>query len=227
MTSKSLYAGDTVDIVDVTFEGRPYSFRTHGPQDHIARVMRSTGRFYEEDLLRAIRDLDRRGVYVDVGAHIGNHTVFFAAECPSTCVEAYEASRWAYLLLRPNIRQIERVRAPGSVFVCGSAISDSFGQCQLECPDPANSGMNRIVPGTGSYPMLTLDAQLPDEPIAVIKIDVEGHELAVLKGGVNIIEAHHPVIAVEMNDPAVRDFLSARGYKHHGTYCATPTEIWV
>jgi hypothetical protein len=50
----------------------------------------TSGRVYEENFLQHIRDLGRRGDYVDVGAHLGTHTVWFAKLCPSTHVHAFE-----------------------------------------------------------------------------------------------------------------------------------------
>ena len=57
------------------------------------------------------------------------------------------------------------------------------------------------------------------EPVGFIKIDVEGHELAVLEGAERILREHRPVLLVEAtptNNPAtprdVMDFLALRGY---------------
>jgi hypothetical protein len=38
--------------------------------------------WYEEDFLEHVRCLGRRGVYVDVGAHLGTATIWFGALCP-------------------------------------------------------------------------------------------------------------------------------------------------
>jgi hypothetical protein len=44
------------------------------------------GWLVEEEFLELIRSLGRRGVFVDVGAHLGTATVWFGALCPSTLV---------------------------------------------------------------------------------------------------------------------------------------------
>ncbi len=54
----------------------------HPGRGRIHAIHANTGRFYEPDLLDFIASRGLSGVYVDIGAHIGNHTVFFAEECP-------------------------------------------------------------------------------------------------------------------------------------------------
>jgi hypothetical protein len=62
------------------FFGRRIELWTHPEPDHLARVIRSTGQFYEPDVLMKIREIHLPGtIIIDVGANIGNHTVFFAA----------------------------------------------------------------------------------------------------------------------------------------------------
>jgi hypothetical protein len=62
----------------------------------------------------------------------------------------------------------------------------------------------------------TLDSQ-----VSLIKIDVEGHELAVLRGGVRVIENNLPVMLIEVeprHNPRWRDvfsFLTVRGYQSY------------
>jgi len=50
---------------------------TSGAQDTIRSALR-TGRFYEQEILEHVtRNAPRGGVYVDVGANIGTHAVWF------------------------------------------------------------------------------------------------------------------------------------------------------
>ena len=60
-------------------------------------------------------------------------------------------------------------------------------------------GRSYIVEGTGDLITKKLDDfELPK--IDFIKIDVEGHELNVLKGGINLINRDFPHIALECNE---------------------------
>ena len=46
-----------------------------------------------------------------------------------------------------------------------------------------------------------------------IKLDVQGHELAVLKGGLQTLRRHEPVLLVEAPDAEVTEYLAAFGYE--------------
>jgi len=53
---------------------------------------------------------------------------------------------------------------------------------------------------------VTIDSlQLPR--VDFIKIDVEGHELEVLRGSRETLEKYHPILMVEITSPRAVDFL--------------------
>jgi FkbM family methyltransferase len=62
-----------------------------------------------------------------------------------------------------------------------------------------------------------LDA-LVDVPVAVLKIDVEGHEMAVLEGAEKLIETYRPAILLEANTPQHAVRLAGWLVDHHYTY---------
>jgi hypothetical protein len=67
------------DVVRVLFAGTELLYVTPDPEDHIQAQLRREQRVYEEALMLDCysRKLPR-GMIVDVGANIGNHTVVFA-----------------------------------------------------------------------------------------------------------------------------------------------------
>jgi hypothetical protein len=48
--------------------------------------------------------------------------------------------------------------------------------------------------------------------IRFVKIDTEGHELAVLRGMKDLLSRDHPIMVVEDNDPNVSVYLAGFGY---------------
>jgi hypothetical protein len=84
---------------------------------------------------------------------------------------------------------------------------------------------------TGDLPLLCLDDELEnDARIDVIKIDVEGWELDVLRGAARVIEHHRPLIYVEASDgtfPDVRAFLAGGRYVCWKRFNATPTFLFM
>jgi cephalosporin hydroxylase len=61
---------------------------------------------------------------------------------------------------------------------------------------------------------VSLDAMDLPHRITLVKVDVEGHELSVIRGMANLLERYHPILIVEDNDPAVPTFLANLGYRN-------------
>jgi len=76
-------------------------------QDHIGRQIAASG-YYEKIMLTFIRDNIERGTYVDAGANIGNHSVYFAKECLCR-VLAFEPDIENFRLLEENIKGLDIV----------------------------------------------------------------------------------------------------------------------
>lgn len=66
-------------IAKINFEGRAYAIQCCSEQDLLYRGFALTGDFYEIVLLEYIKGLKIEGTYIDIGANIGNHAIFFAA----------------------------------------------------------------------------------------------------------------------------------------------------
>lgn len=194
--------------------------------DHIASVVRRTGRPYEERLLRLLVHLTRSlgGTVVDVGANIGNHTIFFARR--GSPVIAVEANPDALLYLKKNVEAYEdlvRVWPVAAGAVSGRGriaedVSGQLGQTKLES-DPE-----------GHIEVVTLDSIY--EAVSILKVDVEGGEESVLKGALQLIHRSRPVIVVESWDAhhrkAIVRLLRPLGYHRFPlSLCSTPTYVYV
>jgi len=217
-------------IVEVAFEGRKYAFHVSSFQDHIPKVMKRSGKFYEEELLSAIKNLELTGTYVDVGAHIGNHTVFFANECSSNKVISFEATPQTYQLLKKNCDTL--IQKPHHVSQV-PVLDDETKQVFVKIIDRNNTGMNKVaIPSpedcVTTVGTTTLSEALKDEDqVSFMKIDVEGNELEVIRGAFDILKTHKPVLSIEDNgSKKVDEILSSLGYKRLGTFNTTPTSLW-
>jgi FkbM family methyltransferase len=86
--------GDT--SVRVRFGEEELSFAGPSPDDYLLTLMRRTGRIYEEDLLTVLRrrtaSMRAGRTFVDIGAFIGTHSIFFARFCGAGRVLAFEPS---------------------------------------------------------------------------------------------------------------------------------------
>lgn len=87
------------------------------------------------------------------------------------------------------------------------ALADTFGETTFHhvLSDPAYSGLRRreyrnenVEVEEITVPVNTLDNIVPkDRKIALIKIDVEGAEMLVLKGGMRVLEDSKPIVVFE------------------------------
>ena len=194
------YRGETVDLA--------------APKgDHITRYLRR-GAFYEIDLLEAIRELEIEGPYVDCGAHVGNHSVYFAKFCKSTEVYAIECNLDLIPFLDKNFG--------GLGAMIHTYVGD--GKPVRWVPGPElNVGMGKTGPG-GDIQKCTLAEIFKNVSPALIKLDLEGAEPRVLRASRDWIMEHRPVIVAEAVDPAEIDDLL--GWPRMGPYALTPTWIW-
>lgn len=188
---------------------------------HIVRTMKRTGRWYEHRLIEAIRRLRVEGVYVDVGAHIGTHTVAFSEVCRATRVVAIE----------PHERNLRYLRANAegrSVKIVQTAVSSEWSMLRLDVAKVVHPDGHVFVEAE------SLDAVLvaiDERDAALIKIDVAKHMgFDALKSAAATIERCRPVIAIEAceedEQQEVRAYLTERGYTLLGCFEATPTYLY-
>ncbi|UCH64087.1 MAG: FkbM family methyltransferase [Fidelibacterota bacterium] len=135
---------------------------------------------------------------VDIGAYKGAYAYWmWKAVGREGQVFAFEPQReLAEYLLVPGWQQVT---------VENLALSSRAGQSVLTVPgegaSPGATLERDLHPGqTHTVPVTTLDiyfGQQPHLPISLIKCDVEGHELAVFKGGEGILQSQRPILMFE------------------------------
>ena len=152
---------------------------------------------------------------LDVGASIG----IYAAEMARYAgkVIAFEAN--------PAVAAFTARVAPRNVEVVNVALSSAAGHTALKIPrNPKGETIDELATIESANPLHASDSdsvqiemkRLDDMGIAncsFIKIDVEGHEEAVLEGASALIAAQRPVLMVELNEdfnPGVVTRLAAR-----------------
>lgn len=131
----------------------------------------------------------------DIGANVGDWTVQAAQTWPSATIHAFEPSATVY-------GELEKATAGLKVRRVRSALSDHSGEAVLYAV-PSRSALSSLhardlsVHGMSMterevVPLTTLDEYCESnviERIDVLKIDAEGHDLSVLKGGERMLTA--------------------------------------
>jgi FkbM family methyltransferase len=152
--------------------------------------------FFEQDLFRQIVRAGQ--VVVEVGANIGGHTVELSRLVGAHGeVHAFEPQRLVFQALCANLA----LNQCTNVFARQAAVGAQSGQIAVPAMDPntvANfGGVSLVGVDEGeSVPLVTLD-EFDLAACHVVKADVEGMELDVLKGAEGTIECFRPMLYVE------------------------------
>jgi FkbM family methyltransferase len=202
-------------LTTLTAHGATVRFDDVDRRDHIGRVIAVERAWYERKLLDDARRRVPTGLAVDVGAHIGNHTLWFSQVCALPVV-ALEPNPDSYRRLLRNIAANSANVTPFNV-----AAGRLAGTGTLVAPRPGNSGTAAVDPGDGDVTIVALD-DLDLASVALLKIDVEGSAVDVLAGAERILTDDRPVIYAE----GERDDIAAAlpdGYRCFGQFAHTPT----
>jgi FkbM family methyltransferase len=143
---------------------------------------------------------------IDVGANIGFLSLNFAVRCPAGMIYAFEPDSDTFQKLGENVRlnNIDNIR------VYKKALGSEPGTGELYKMYRSNPGANRILSGkppavipSEKVEISTLDEMDRERPFAgvrLLKIDVEGFELFVIRGGRNLILKWKPILFVKLVD---------------------------
>ena len=219
---------------DVAMPGEPLNFRfSHGEhRDHIANLILQQGLAqYEAPTPSIFVALCREasGVVLDVGANTGLFALLAAAANPGVRVCAFEplASVRALLegniALNPNLAQRIAVQPFGLSRSSGSftfyETINSFGLVTTSSSLELSHAKE-----VGDYVTQTIETQSLDQwgerlgpdNVHLMKLDVEGHEHAVIEGGRRFLAKHRPYITIEVLGSAethlTNAFLIEAGY---------------
>lgn len=175
-----------------------YGILSFYPDDEfVGRSLEHYGE-YSEDEVKMMSQLLRPGdTVVEVGANIGSLTVPMARMIgPKGKLIAFEAHPNNFELLLDNVANND---VSDTVDVHNVALSDHNGTVQFPRFDELDHrNYGRIEIGSGSVEVncMWLD-DLKLEKLRLLKVDVEGHELPVLKGARDTIMRLRPIIYVE------------------------------
>lgn len=226
----------------VSHRGKDFWF-VHFLNDYIPLKMAERNQFYETAFLNLLARLYQPGkLIVDVGANIGNHTIFFAGVMNASVV-AFEPQEHNYEILVANIylNRLEskvdaRKKALGEcsrIVSLVQAIPDNYGSFTADLTQIPKSIDTSLSQEYADIQLTTLDTELDlyKKNVSIIKLDIEGMELHALRGAIEVISESLPVIAVEcftkLMYQKVKDFLSVFEYFVLDSTNATPTFIFL
>jgi FkbM family methyltransferase len=142
--------------------------------------------------------LPATGVFYDIGSNWGWYSLYLAAKPGFRGqIHAFEPFPSTYQDISSLIQQ---TGLEARIKLHKLALSDKAGTASMRLPDRFQSGMAAIQENDGQETgdTLTSSLDLLDlEPPDLIKIDVEGMESRVLKGGAKLLGRHKPMMVFE------------------------------
>ena len=165
---------------------------------------------------------------LDLGANIGNHTLFFANELHAGKIISFEPVPATFDILKKNI-EINGLQ--NKVELHKEGLSDKPGRAAIASFNEGNVGGTALKAGAGELILTTVDAlNLPK--VTLMKIDVENMEHLLLAGALETIKRTRPLIMTESfpeRYPLVEEFFARLDYRHISTdatnYLFYPSEL--
>jgi FkbM family methyltransferase len=172
---------------------------------------------YESHMQKAFVRFVKPGFTVyDVGAHAGYHSMVSGKLVGSSgTVIAFEPNPSNFKSIQRQLKANPEVR----VSLRAVALSDECGKATFDT-SPGSSQGRLSTTGDLNVDVRTIDWMVESQDIPrpdLIKLDVEGHEEAVLRGGMAVLTKYHPLVLCDTNDettyPCVARLLEPIGYK--------------
>lgn len=182
------------------------------------RALKARYRDQKCEIRALLEALSPSDIAVDVGANKGSYLIWLSKAVPSGHVVAFEPQP----SLANYLKKAVATFGLSNVTVESAGVSDHSGALILHIPGEGDSPgasfeeavRNRETCRDIEVPIYTLDGYFSSLPgrIGAIKVDVEGHELAVFRGAERIIRESRPLVVFEcesrhMSRGSVQDVL--------------------
>lgn len=139
--------------------------------------------------------LERRGVLIDVGAHIGYYSLYMLPRV--TAVYCFEPDPRARRMLEDNVKNQQ------NVFVFPWAVGEAAGRARFVLEEHAElSHLGTETDDPNKF--IVVDAVTIDSfvstrhlEVEIIKIDVEGHDAEVVLGATRVLREQQPLVLTE------------------------------
>lgn len=194
-------------LKDVTL---PLGLRMKVPykDTHVGMYLISKGEFEPLETTEILKFLGEKSIVFDIGANFGYYSLLFSRKASRGTIYSFEPDKDNIYLLRENIS----FNALTNIHTEEMALSDTTGSAHFKS-SKIHRGKSQIsLENRFSYevPITTLDSYCLNKKISeidLIKLDVEGSEIPILKGGKNILsKSKNLTLFIEYNPRSYTEF---------------------
>lgn len=193
----------------INFRGKKFYFN-HQIADNYARVI--NGRFNEPEthvFIQKILNKNKNNstTFLDIGANVGEFIIDFYDNKAINEIHAFEPQNTQFEVLERN----RKMNKMSNVILNKLAVSNFIGHVTFNINEnntTASRITNKVTNGI-EVPVTTLDDYLSKIMVKenlVLLIDTEGQELNIMKGGIQSIKKHKPIIIFEYNHVTKENF---------------------
>jgi len=184
-------------IVSFDHNGQTIRFFVENPHDSI-QAHHNVGEFYEPEELNLIaRHVPRNARILDIGANIGNHTVWFEKVMGAAAILPVEPQGRVVELLKTNCL-LNRLKTIDESCL-GLAFGRRSGTGDIQIDQAFNVAGARVEASeNGRIRIENGDQMVAGRKFDFIKIDVEGAEIDVIEGLEKLIRRCRPIMFVEV-----------------------------
>jgi FkbM family methyltransferase len=200
---------------------------------YLAHLFKACFKQHHKELKRDFELLiPRHGIVIDVGAHAGQYAKLFAKIAADGLIIGIEPGSYAFSILKKAVR-INRLK---NIAIENVGVGEEDGELTLSVPVKTSGsigfGRSHFGPAIGprkhlteTVPILTVDgivARYELQDLHLLKADIEGWEMKLLRGAEKTIHRFHPAIYLELVSEllensgdsldGVWDFLEGHGY---------------
>lgn len=186
--------------------------------DYVFETIKKNGDFYEKGILEKWTPYIKESkVVLDIGANLGNHTLYWGTEIPKCKIYAFEPYLPTFNLLKNNVT----VNELGNVTLYNKGVGKKKTFAYVSHVDEKNMGATTLEynDDCDGIEVVDIDSLVQENEIKdvidFVKIDTEGFEVDVLKGMELVLQSMHPDIWVEVGADTcneVFDKLEQTGY---------------
>ena len=181
-----------MDKVNIKYRGKDVTIHTYTEYEIISYEIKKKKNFYEIEFLEYILNhYPKHKNIIDIGANIGNHSLFFSEYMEYDKIYCFEPFDGNVEILKENLKN--KINDKVGEQILYNSQQENNGGFSLECYNYPKSKSYKVL---DSVKVNTLDSYNL-ENITMIKIDVESHELPVLNGSIDTIKRNKPIIFVE------------------------------